>query len=127
MCLLFTIAWYITQVEGAQLFILVRDVDPFGVTELVDEIYLQGAVPIDPEFTDAQIFTGSYDRSEIVLSFRLQCVVDFYGSDCATQCISTDDESGRYTCSSTGAIVCLNGWSNPTGSCLTRESLNYQL
>ena len=90
----------------------------------MDDIYIEGTVILGPDFTAIRTLGGDYGRSEIDLSFRVQCVVDFYGSDCATQCISTDDESGHYTCSSTGAIVCLNGWSNPTGNCLTCESLN---
>ena len=36
-------------------------------------------------------------------------------------CRATDSESGHYTCGSSGEKVCLEGWTNPTQHCLTRE------
>ena len=36
-------------------------------------------------------------------------------------CVATDSESGHYTCGSSGEKVCLEGWTNPTQHCLTRE------
>ena len=36
-------------------------------------------------------------------------------------CEATDSESGHYTCGSSGEKVCLEGWTNPTQHCLTRE------
>ncbi|CAI8025224.1 Delta-like protein B [Geodia barretti] len=67
-------------------------------------------------------YVGQSENSRITFSFSLSCNTNYYGSNCNTYCRATNDNLGHYSChSSTGAKLCLAGWSNPSGNCLTRE------
>ena len=55
-------------------------------------------------FTDSANHTLSY-------RYRVKCDAHFYGDGCANLCRPRDDKFGHYTCSESGAKVCLAGWS----------------
>jgi Delta serrate ligand len=55
-------------------------------------------------YTDSANHTLSY-------RYRVKCDAHFYGDGCANLCRPRDDKFGHYTCSESGAKVCLAGWS----------------
>lgn len=64
---------------------------------------------------DQKSFTITFD-------FKVTCSADFYGSDCNTYCVSSNDShTGYSTCGANGEIVCMPGWSVLSTNCLTRE------
>ena len=113
-------------VQGSfQLYVEVFDDDPnvpLFEDSHVDDIYVDSTLSTSPSFTAEQWYTGDHD-SRILLSFRVQCNANFYGSECAVYCVAQDDNGGHFTCSSSGEKLCLSGWSDPSGNCLTRKEL----
>ena len=69
-----------------------------------------------PNFTDRVNYTGFFKISEVNfdISFRVQCLENYYGSNCTTFCEPVD---GVYTCNSEGRIVCIDDNRDPTASC----------
>ena len=64
---------------------------------------------------------GYHSHSHITFSSSIYCNSNFYGSECTTYCVSTNNNQGHYTCdSTTGQKICLQGWDNPGNDCLTR-------
>ena len=104
-----------------QLYTEVFDVDLISDSR-VDNIYVGRSLSPSSSFTAEQWYLGDHG-SRIRLSFRVQCTANFYGSDCAIFCVAQDDSGGHYTCGSSGERVCLSGWSDPSGNCLTRKEL----
>ena len=101
------------------MYIRVVDVDSANADDHVDDIYVDVSLSVSSSFTTETDFYGDHGNSRIRLSFRVRCGTNYYGSDCATYCVNTDDSTGHYTCSSSGTKICLSGW---TGSdCNTRE------
>jgi len=64
-----------------------------------------------------------YGNAMIQLSFRVQCDHNFYGRNCSTFCVHTDNSTGHHACGANGERVCLNGWRNPSENCLTRKCI----
>ena len=96
---------------AAQLYVEVYDIDD-GSDDHVDDIYVEINLDPNTQFTTATNFYGNNGNSRISLSFRVTCTANYYGTDCATYCVPTDDSSGHYTCDQrSGARICLNGWS----------------
>ena len=102
-----------------RLFIQVVDYDPFNSDDHIDDVYVTITRSPSSSFSSRRTYTGSYGISRIELSFRVQCDSNYYGSDCATYCIATDNSNGHYTCGTNGEKVCLSGWSNPSSNCTT--------
>ena len=68
---------------------------------------------------------GYYDRAQFRIRVRLFCQQNYYASDCNVYCVQQNDNTnGHYTCGSDGAKICNNGYSNPSGNCLTRKKIN---
>ena len=106
-----------------QLYTEVFDVDVFDDSR-VDDIYAERSLSPSSSFTGVQSFTGDHG-SRIRLSFRVQCTANFFGSNCAILCVARDDSGGHFTCGNSGERICLSGWSDPGGNCLTRKELLY--
>ena len=98
--------------QGAvQLYVEVYDIDD-GADDHVDDVYVEINLDPNTQFTTATNFYGNNGNSRISLSFRVTCTANYYGTDCATYCVPTDDASGHYTCDQgSGARICLSGWS----------------
>ena len=75
-------------------------------------------------FTSSVDYNGDHGNARIQLSFRVQCVSGYYGSDCGTYCVDTDNSNGHYTCGANGEKSCRTGWSNPSRNCLTRKLIS---
>ena len=98
----------------------VVDEDSGNSDDHVDDIYVDVSLSVSSSFTTQTDFYGDHGNSRIRLSFRVRCNANYYGSDCATYCVNTDDSTGHYTCSPSGTKNCLSGW---TGTeCNTRKS-----
>ena len=93
------------------------DVD-FNSDDPVDDVYIDMSLSVSSTFTSATTFTGDHGNGRIRFRFRVSCAANFYGSDCGTNCVSTDDGTGHYTCGSNGEKICISGWSNPNSNCL---------
>ena len=91
----------------------VVDEDVGNADDHVDDIYVDVSLSVSSSFTTQTDFYGDHGNSRIRLSFRVQCSANYYGSDCATYCVNTDDSTGHYTCGTGGTKNCLAGW---TGS-----------
>ena len=87
----------------------------------VDDIYAAIRVSPSSSYSSNQRFTGVGGTSTVTLRYRVTCSANFYGSDCATQCVGRDDDSGHYTCGTNGEVVCRSGWSEPATNCVTRQ------
>ena len=97
-----------------------------GSDDHLDDIYVEISLSPSSAFYPQQSYTGYYGHAEIVLSFRVQCTGDFYGPNCATYCVPTDDSSGHYTCDVTdGSKICLSGWKNPENNCLDGKNARH--
>lgn len=96
-----------------QLFVRVWDVDTINNNDHVDDVYITIAISPNSQFTSLTNFYGIYGNSRLRLSFRVQCNSNYYGSDCATYCVPTDNVNGHYSCNAQGGKVCNTGWSGP--------------
>ena len=83
----------------------------------VDDLYIELSLGVSDSFTPVFWYNGDHG-SRIRLSFRVQCNANFYGSNCATECVPTDGSSGHYTCADDGEKICRSGWSDPSQNCL---------
>ena len=80
--------------------------------------------PIDLEldpgaaFTVRENYTGIYSISDLGfdISFRVQCLQDYYGPNCTTFCIPLEDV---YECNDQGQFVCLKENREPSTNCTT--------
>jgi hypothetical protein len=68
-----------------------------------------------PNFTRAN-YTGIYNISdmEFDISFRVQCLQDYYGPNCTTFCTPME---GVYNCDNQGQFVCLQENRNSSTNC----------
>ena len=87
----------------------------------VDDVYADVTLSPSSSFTSTRTYTGAHNNARISFSFRVRCNANYYGSDCATYCVNTDNSNGHYTCGSSGQKICLAGWSQPATNCLTGE------
>ena len=112
------------QQGSFQFYVKVIDNDIVTADDLVDEVYVSMVgLAVNSTFTTATAYTGQHGQGSITLQFQVVCNANYYGSNCTTYCVATDDNLGHYTCASDGSKQCLSGWSNPAGNCLTREKL----
>jgi len=103
------------------LYIQVTDDDGSSGTQRVADIYVYQT--LDPgSISDRTNYSSSiHDTIQIELSFQIHCDDNFYDRNCSEPCMHTDDTSGHYACGPNGEQVCLSGWSDPGGNCLTRK------
>jgi len=102
---------------AAQLYIRVIDRD-WNSDDHVDDVYIELELP-SPSSISYQYYTGDYENSEIEIRYRLHCLGDYYGPDCARYCVDTDSIEGHYSCDTDGNKICNTGWTNPSLSCTT--------
>ena len=71
-----------------------------------------------PNFTERTTYTGIYNISDLGfdMSFRVQCLENYYGPNCTTFCESME---GVNTCDSEGRPVCLQDNRDPDTNCKT--------
>lgn len=105
---------------SALLYVKIVDYDRLSSNDLVDNIYIP--IHLNPgQSITRHIFEGIYRRSRFELSIDLSCQPNFYGEDCLTNCIPTDNDSGHFGCGPQGERLCLPGWKDPGNDCLTRK------
>ena len=146
------------QFQGSfQLLIGIRDHDNpsfylySGGFQFVDAIYIEESLQPNGSFSTPQLYTGTYQRGTISLSFRVSCTENYYGPNCATFCEPNDnhicdedgnivcrdthyygtlcnvfcegrnDSLGHYQCSRNGNKICLEGYQDPDTNCTTRK------
>ena len=112
-----------SQQGSFQLYVKVIDNDVWpNADDLVDEVYVSMVgLAVSNTFTTATAYNGLHEQGSITLQFQVVCNANYYGSNCTTFCVATDNTMGHYTCASDGSKQCLSGWSNSAGNCLTRE------
>ena len=103
-----------------QLFVNVIDIDLGSADDLIANIFIDRMLDPSDTFTSTESY-GTGSGGSIRLQFKVECNDDYYGLDCGTFCMDTDDSSGHFTCGSNGERICLTGWSGPTTNCLTRK------
>ena len=99
----------------------VTDIDTLNNDDHVDSMYAEmTGLTVNDTFTSAMSYAGANGEGNISLQFQAICKANYYGADCASYCIATDDSvSGHYTCNSDGSKSCLAGWTNLSTNCLT--------
>ena len=102
-----------------QLFVNIIDIDVLD-NDLIANIFIDLSLELNDAFTAMESY-GTGSGGSIVLQFKVECNDNYYGLDCGTFCVDTDNTSGHFTCGSNGERICLLGWSEPTTSCLTRK------
>ena len=97
------------------------DKDYSGADELIDNIIVNiSNHPINSSTIHA---VGTYNRALLILAYRLNCFLTYYGNDCSTHCIP---QEGHYICDmSTGKKQCLPGYQNPALNCTERSCESY--
>ena len=102
---------------GAQLYTVVQDVDSDAFVQWVDVFVIDRSVEVGENFSTPTNHSGVFNFGYFVLSFRVTCTENFYGSDCTTFCMERDDDLGHYTCDSEGNIVCRERFQDPSTNC----------
>ena len=100
-----------------RLFIQIEDYDPIGSNDHIDDVFVTIMLTPNSSFNSRTAYVGITENSRIELSFRLQCMNSFYGSNCTTFCMPRNDSEGRYDCGPDGERICLSGWSDPSRNC----------
>ena len=77
------------------------------------------------KWTDETSKVGYYGNVVLTARFKVTCDANYYGSDCFTYCVATDNSRGHYTCDANGGKKCKAGYQNPSTNCITREKPNY--
>ena len=107
------------QGGGFQLYIRIMDADEDS-PDLIETFTIKR--DLSPGNSVGKLrYTGVYGVANMDLSFTLRCAANFHGSECTVFCAPVDDATGHYTCDANGGKVCLQGWTNPAGNCLTRK------
>ena len=107
--------------NGFQLFVRVIDNDGYFHADLIDEVYLH--IPPNLNLTVAsQTIAGIFDRAVLIMEYSLTCTQNYYGSDCSTYCVPSDNSMGHYNCApSNGSKICLPEYQNPDTNCTESE------
>ena len=117
---LLTVKHFLYALQGMfQLFVNIIEVDPV-FNDLIANIFIDMVLNPSESFTSMGTY-GTGSGGSITLQFKVTCHTNFYGPNCTTFCIDTDDNTGHFTCGSNGEKLCLTGWSEPSGNCLTRK------
>ena len=104
-----------------QLYVEVVDDNAIG-SEPIDEVKVQ--VPGAKGEVTSQTFTGTSGIVSLVLSYSLTCTQNYYGSDCSTYCVPSDNSDGHYNCNpSNGTKICLPGYQNPENDCTEGDAV----
>ena len=90
----------------------VRNADGLSLdlAKLVDRFIINQNITVGENFSTSTNHSGEFNFGHFVLSFRVTCTENFFGSDCATFCVERDNELGHFTCDSEGNIVCREGY-----------------
>lgn len=92
------------------------------VTVLVSRMMRQRYLDVGEKWTED---THTTQYSILKFEYRVTCDSNYYGKGCENLCRPRDDNFGHYTCSQTGEIVCLAGW---TGDyCDKRKQIFYNI
>ena len=92
-------------------------------TDLIDEIYLQIPPTLNLVET-SQTVTGSFERAVLIMGYSLTCTQNYYGPDCSTYCVPSDNSMGHYECdTSSGNKICLPGYQNPENDCTEGDAV----
>ena len=105
--------------------VAIRSLDddyPLSDDDLIDIVVFNINITPSNEWVSMENRHGFYNRATVSAEFRVDCSVNYYGTDCSTYCVPTDNSQGHYICNSNGGKVCLSGWTNISGgqNCLTR-------
>ena len=105
---------------GFQLYIRISDLNT-GSDFLVDDIIINKDLTPSIGNLPRASYNGAHRKVSMDMSFTLRCSPKFYGSECIVFCAPVDDSTGHFTCDANGDKVCLDGWTDTIGSCLTRK------
>lgn len=84
----------------------------------IDEFNLKLPFQILPYFPTPISYQSTYNVATLILSYRMYCDEDYYGSYCEVLCEPQDDDTeGHYNCGCDGEKVCLDGYTNPNNDC----------
>ena len=88
--------------QGIQFFTSVRDDDgqtgPGGLDQVVDEFSINLTTSFlipGANFTTATFYSGLFGFGTLQLSFRVSCAANFFGPNCATDCVHQCDLNGE--------------------------------
>ena len=100
-----------------------EDADSISRDDFIDRVIINRYFEVSNWFTPLESVVGIHRRVTLLLSFRLTCDENYYGSDCTTYCVSQFSyRPGGYFCNSDGDRVCSGPY---TGiRCLTRKLLS---
>ena len=104
---------YICIQEELEFIVEINNTDmATGTGPLVDRFDLVGTLLLNNTIT--RDFNGLRGRADITISFLLTCSENYFGSDCDTYCVPTE----QFTCNpENGSIICREGYQNETTNC----------
>lgn len=106
-----------------QFYVRIDDKDK-GADDLVDRVAFNVYHPANDAWSPKISKEGVYNQVVLKARFKINCDANFYGTDCFTYCVATDNSRGHYTCDSNGGKKCKAGYQNPSTNCITRERPN---
>ena len=101
-----------------QLFLRVTHNDGMDPEELIDTIFIELNLTANEPLTPLKNFTGDFGVATLGIMFRVDCAINFYGSDCTIFCMDMDGTFGHYSCNEDGSISCLDGYLSESSNCL---------
>ena len=91
--------------------------------EPIEEVFAKSTAAVSSDFTTIQSFSGN--NVTLHLRFRVQCLQNYYASNCSVFCLARDDKTGHFTCDVDGALVCLGGYADTASNCTKCKPRHY--
>ena len=88
---------------------------------MIDEIFVNRDLAANGLYVGRQTYNNGGGSSSIDLDFQASCTNNYYGPQCTVFCVTVDDATGHYTCTTDGVRICIAGWQD-LPNCLTRKS-----
>ena len=102
-----------------QLMIRVDDEDII-FDDLVDRVFYDRILSVNDSFTSQIRQEGYYNLTTMIVSFRVTCDVNFYGSNCNKDCVPAENNIlGYFECDANGDKICRADYTGT--NCLTRK------
>ena len=112
---------YIHIKGSIQVLVVIDDSDP-DADDLIDRVAFNINRSPTGTWSDNIHSNGYYGKAQFKVQVLLSCQSNYYTSSCSVYCVpQNDNTNGHYDCSSQGEKICKNGYTNPSGNCLTRK------
>ena len=107
-----------------QMFVSIQTSNGSDIDQVVFNWILEASLTYElVEWTPIQIGTTQNNVLTLEARTRVFCSRNYYGIACTKRCYSKNPSNRNLRCDPDGNIVCLEGYTNVTTNCITRESI----